>query len=157
MFTNWKKTAAAAFAAAAVSTAQRADALMEVSFMTATTVGKGPKIDGSIDDACWGKAQANDTCFEYWTQTPSRVPLKTECHIVYDDRGIYTGVRNYESQVGKLRHDITRNDIPSPGRTTAPNSTTTPRRTWSVTANSSSVATAAAPPPGAWTARTRTA
>ncbi|MBO7721359.1 MAG: hypothetical protein J6T01_03040 [Kiritimatiellae bacterium] len=83
----------------------RADGLKELSFITAMPADKPPVIDGSMDDACWAKGTPNRTYYKLDTVNPPRVKLRTECTVMYDAKGIYVGLRNWEEDVSKLRKD----------------------------------------------------
>ena len=80
-----------------------ADGLREISFMTAMPAEKAPVVDGVLDDACWAKGVPNRIYYKLDVPNPPRVALKTECTVMYDAKGVYVGIRNWEEDVSKLR------------------------------------------------------
>ncbi len=56
-----------------------------------------PKIDGRLDDAAWagGQVLRDFTLAQAWddTSTPKLAADRTECVVLYDDKGLYVGVR----------------------------------------------------------------
>lgn len=83
--------------------------IREVAYMTAVPADEAPVIDGALDDAAWRRGFANDRYYRYWTDDPERSDLGTTCVIVYDDKGVYVGIRNPEPHVADLRQHV-RND-----------------------------------------------
>ena len=80
-----------------------ADGLKEISFMTAMPAETAPVIDGELTDACWAKGVPNKIYYKLDVPNPPRVDLKTECTVMYDAKGVYVGIRNWEEDVSKLR------------------------------------------------------
>ena len=69
-----------------------------------------PKVDGVLDEACWKNAHVHSYYYEYLKPSPRRVTnTKTDCMIVYDAKGVYTGIRNWEDKISKLRQNCTKN------------------------------------------------
>ena len=94
------------FAALGVNGAE----LRELAFQVAMPAKESPKMDGLLDDECWKTAHVHSDYYEYHKPNPRRVTnTKTDCMIVYDDKGIYTGIRNWEDNISKLRQNCTKN------------------------------------------------
>ena len=74
-----------------------------ISFMTAMPAETAPVIDGELTDACWAKGVPNKIYYKLDVPNPPRVDLKTECTVMYDAKGVYVGIRNWEEDVSKLR------------------------------------------------------
>ena len=96
-------------AVAAIFAVRCAAEVREVAFMTAARVDAPPAVDGSLDDAAWTHAEPNDRYYQYNDTEPDRVHYGTVCRIVYDERGIYVGICNPETQIGNLKQKV-RND-----------------------------------------------
>ena len=99
---------ASAIAIAAVEGFGAAE-LRELTFQVAMPVREAPAIDGALDDACWKEAVVHDRYYEYIKPNPKRVATRTDCMIVYDEKGVYTGIRNWEKFPEKLRRNVTKN------------------------------------------------
>ena len=100
---------AMAMAAAAVSLVAQAE-LRELSFMTAMPVGERVVVDGKLDEPAWKTAVPNGNYFRYLDEKGTHVTnLQTRCLIVFDDRGLYAGVINYDANIKLIRRNhITR-------------------------------------------------
>lgn len=97
-------------ALAALTAATVSAEIREVACMYAAPVSAPPLIDGALDDAAWKNAIANTNYYRYWTDDPEPMPEQgTVSMVVYDEKGIYVGVRNPEHLMSKLRTNI-RND-----------------------------------------------
>lgn len=81
-----------------------------LSFYTAKYSSKAPSINGRLDDACWNDAQVYKTYYVYHKPNPIPGKLKTEFRMLYDDRGIYLAVVNYEKNLDKVRKKYTVRD-----------------------------------------------
>ena len=79
--------------------------LRELAFHVVHPVGDRPVIDGALDDACWKRAACHDAYYEYFKEDARRIPeaLRTESYLLYDDKGVYLGVRNREPLVKQLK------------------------------------------------------
>ena len=96
-------------AVAAIGSTAFGAELRELTFQTAMPAASAPKIDGVLDDACWKTATVHSDYYEYLKPNPRRVTnTKTDCMIVYDAAGVYTGIRNWEDQPEKLRQNVTK-------------------------------------------------
>lgn len=73
-----------------------------VAFYNVTPVDKAPVIDGKLDDPCWSLAETSDVYYKYLAQTPVKGELNTAYKMVYDAKGIYLAVINYDKNLDKL-------------------------------------------------------
>ena len=69
--------------------------------------------DDRLSDNCWEQAPAANTYYEYWKSNPALSPLKTEFRMLYDARGIYIKITNFDDHLDKIRASIVRRDDPS--------------------------------------------
>ena len=100
-----------AAALVAVGLAAEAANMRELAFQTAMPAKVAPKIDGVLDDECWQTATVHSDYYEYLKPNPRRVTnTKTDCMIVYDAQGVYTGIRNWEDEPAKLRQNCKKNN-----------------------------------------------
>lgn len=65
----------------------------------AVRAGKSPTLDGSLEDPAWSQAPA----FSAYRLLYGDKPQKTSLRIIYDHKGIYFGVKNYEDKTDKLK------------------------------------------------------
>lgn len=100
-----RSTELAAFAVFAVFSGAFAQDMRELAFHVVHPVSERPVIDGALDDECWKKAQCHDAYYEYFKEDAKRIPkeLRTESRLLYDAKGVYLGVRNYEPLVKQLK------------------------------------------------------
>jgi len=108
-----KKIASTALACVAIGVGAEATAanMRELAFQVAMPAKVAPKIDGALDDACWKTATVHPDYYEYLVPNPRRVTnTKTDCLIVYDAQGVYTGIRNWEDAPEKLRQNCKKNN-----------------------------------------------
>ena len=85
--------------------------MRELTFQVAMPAKESPVIDGVLDDACWKSATVHSDYYEYLVPNPRRVTnTKTDCMIVYDAKGVYTGIRNWEDHPEKLRQNCKKNN-----------------------------------------------
>ncbi len=88
------------------------ETLREVAFDDAAFTSSAPKMDGKLDDPCWKNAPVHTRYYEYFKPNPKPGELRTECRFLYDSRGLYLGITNYEAQPEKVRRIITDRDNP---------------------------------------------
>ncbi len=62
-----------------------------------------PVIDGKLDDPCWKNAEISDIYYKYLAQTPVKGEIETSFKMVYDSKGIYLAIVNYEKNLDKLK------------------------------------------------------
>lgn len=98
-----------AFAVLALAASVGAQELRELSFTTAVPCTTAPVLDGNLDDACWKAAPVHSDFYEYIKPNPRRVALRTELRLVYDDRGIYVGIDNFEDHPELVRRTVVKN------------------------------------------------
>lgn len=90
-----------------------AQEMREISFYTAVPAKTAPVIDGVLDDACWKDAVAHTYYYEYVhinPNNPKRVDCPTECRLVYDQNGVYCGIRNWEDAPEKMARSVTKSN-----------------------------------------------
>ena len=94
---------------AGLITATAAADTRELAFQVALPTKAAPKVDGVLDDACWKDAPVHSDYYQYMCPDPRRVTnTKTDCMIVYDAKGVYTGIRNWEDHPEKLIQKTTK-------------------------------------------------
>ena len=64
-----------------------------------------PVIDGKLDEPCWKAAETCDTYYKYLAQTPIKGDPETAFKMVYDSKGIYLGIINYEKFMDKIKDE----------------------------------------------------
>ena len=69
--------------------------------------GKAPVVDGCLNEAAWEKAAVFRHYYVYNCAEPTPGKLKTEFRMLYDEKGIYLGIINFEEHPEKLRKIIT--------------------------------------------------
>lgn len=69
--------------------------------------------DDRLSDSCWKQAPAANTYYEYWKANPALSSLKSEFRMLYDARGIYLKIINFEDHLDQIRASIVRRDDPS--------------------------------------------
>ena len=80
----------------------------ELSFYVVSPVeGKAPVVDGCLNEAAWEKAAVFRHYYVYNCAEPTPGKLKTEFRMLYDEKGIYLGIINFEEHPEKLRKIIT--------------------------------------------------
>lgn len=57
--------------------------LRELIFQVAVPCETAPGIDGAMDDACWAKAPAHTTYYQYYVANPPATNGYADCRIVY--------------------------------------------------------------------------
>ena len=96
----------------AAAVAIEAHALREISFMTAMPARTAPVVDGAVDDACWKDGVANTTYYEFNKVNPKKYPYPTSCTVLYDAKGVYVGVVNFDPSVKTLKRNVVKhNDV----------------------------------------------
>ena len=77
--------------------------LRELTFQVAVPCETAPVVDGAMDDACWAKAPAHTTYYQYYVANPPATNGYADCRIVYDQKGLYMAVRNPEPLMSKVK------------------------------------------------------
>jgi hypothetical protein len=62
-----------------------------------------PIIDGKLDEPCWQAAETCDTYYKYLAQTPIKGDPETAFKMVYDSKGVYLAIINYEKFMDKIQ------------------------------------------------------
>lgn len=84
----------------------------ELAFYAVPQADCTPDGNDRLPDACWEKAPAATTYYEYWKSDPALSVLKSDLKLLYDTRGIYVKIVNYDDNVKNLRASIIRRDDP---------------------------------------------
>lgn len=74
-----------------------------LAYYNVTPVSTAPVIDGKLDEPCWQAAETSDIYYKYLAQTPVKGELETAFKMVYDAKGIYLGISNYEKNLDKVK------------------------------------------------------
>ena len=105
-----KKRLFTLFVMAALPMALRAE-LRELSFMTAMPAKSPLVIDGALSEDAWRSGVANKNYYKYIDPKGTRhTDFDTRCTILFDEKGLYTGVVNYQSDTAALRRQSVRNN-----------------------------------------------
>ena len=111
---NSKYVKSAALTLALLAGTVCAQEMREVSFYTASPVkGAAPVIDGDLGDECWKGAEKIGKYYQYvYFANPKRVDgeIPTEAYLLYDDKGVYCGVRNWDDRPEKLCRTVTKSN-----------------------------------------------
>lgn len=81
-----------------------------LSFYTASYSSKPPLIDGKLDDLCWEKAQEYNSYYVYWKPNPDLGKLKTSLRMLWNKKGLFIGIINYDKNIDKIRAKYTTRD-----------------------------------------------
>lgn len=100
--------------AAAVCGTANADESMprKLAFYAVQYTSCAASANGALADACWAQAPAATAYYEYWKPNPAPGALKSEFRMLYNERGIYLKITNYDDHLDKLRASIIRRDDP---------------------------------------------
>lgn len=81
--------------------------LRELSLCEAYPVaGQAPEIDGFFNDPAWKNVPLYRTYFDFAAPHKKNLSLKTEIKLLYDEKGIYIGIRNFEPEIGKICRSV---------------------------------------------------
>ncbi|MCM8804074.1 MAG: hypothetical protein NC833_02330 [Candidatus Omnitrophica bacterium] len=72
-----------------------------------------PEIDGVLDEDCWQKTDSAVVFYEYWKPEPGPGELRTEFKMLYNKKGVYLGIKNYDEYVDKIKATIKEDDSPN--------------------------------------------
>ena len=102
-------------AAISCSAVARADDAMprKLAFYAAPRTSCAPDSSDRLADSCWAEAPVATTYYEYWKSNPALGALKSEMRLLYDERGVYVKVVNFDENMDKVRASIIRRDDPS--------------------------------------------
>lgn len=81
-----------------------------VSFYAVPPVRSEIQIDGRLDEAAWGQAPVHSAYYQYFVPNPPPGKLKTEHRLLYDERGLYLAITNFDEHPEKLRRNVTDRD-----------------------------------------------
>ncbi len=72
-----------------------------------------PVIDGYTDEGIWKTADVATDSYRYWHPDPPPGELNTEWRMLYDERGLYLSIKNYDEHIDKIRATKTTRDDPA--------------------------------------------
>jgi len=84
-----------------------------LSFYTANYSKESPSINGKINDSCWEKAHIYSTYYVYFKPNPGPGKLKTSLRMLWNERGLFIAIVNYEKNIDKIRAKYTTRDSAS--------------------------------------------
>ena len=84
--------------------------MRELSFYEVQPKKSDIVLDGKLDEAAWKDIPVHRDYYEYFKSDPRPSPLKTEFRMVYDDKGLYMAVINYDDHTDKLKREVTEFD-----------------------------------------------
>ena len=84
--------------------------MKELSFYEVRPKSGNIVIDGKIDEKAWQNIPVHGNYYEYWKENPKPGLLKTTYRMVYDEKGLYMAVVNYDDNMPRLRREITEYD-----------------------------------------------
>ncbi len=81
--------------------------MQAISFYEVRPASRPVAIDGRMSDGLWADATVHTNYYEYFKSDPGPGAVRTEFRMLYDDRGIYLGIRNFDDNIGQIRARIT--------------------------------------------------
>ena len=81
-----------------------------LSFYTVNYSTDVPGINGHMDDKCWSLAENYKTYYVYFKSSPEQGKLKTTLRMLWNEKGIYLGIVNYEENMLSIRTNYTIRD-----------------------------------------------
>ncbi len=84
--------------------------MRSVAFMTAVHCDRPPALDGTLDDPAWQTSPPCRLFYEYYKPQPGPGKLKTEMRLLYDDKGVYLGVTNFDEKMDGVKAVYTTRD-----------------------------------------------
>lgn len=94
---------------AAFALAARAQPASRV-YNTVHCQGEGPKVDGLLDDACWGLVEWSGDFVQYQPSEGDPPSQQTEFKVIYDDHALYFGIRAHDSHPEEIVNRLARRD-----------------------------------------------
>lgn len=107
---SMRKRAIFAIAAGLLATSLQGGEMKLLSFYTANHSTQSPKITGTLDDPCWKKAQVYNSYYVYWKPNPGPGKLKTSLRMLWNEKGLFIGITNYDKNMDKIRKVHTTRD-----------------------------------------------
>ncbi len=78
--------------------------------ITIPKISNPPKIDAVLDDACWSIATKITDFYKYQPVDGEPASEKTEAFLAYDSENLYVAFRCYDSEIEKIRANLTKRD-----------------------------------------------
>lgn len=82
----------------------------EVTFYEVRQTRQEPVLNGKPDDLCWQEAMIHTRYFQYNKPNPQLSPLKTEFRAIYNERGIFVAIVNFDDKIELIRKNFSEND-----------------------------------------------
>ena len=67
-------------------------------------------IDGKLNEPVWNQIPVHQNYYVYWVNNPGPGALKTTYRMVYDKKGLYMAIVNYDDNIPALRRTISEYD-----------------------------------------------
>ena len=80
--------------------------MREISLCEAYPAKPAPVIDGRLDEPVWKKAPAYSTYYDFSAPHRKNPALKTELRLLFNEKGIYVGIVNFEPETKKICHTV---------------------------------------------------
>src|SRR6266567_961673 len=78
--------------------------------LSATRVTTPPKIDGNFDDEAWTNSPSASYTITFLPTYGKEPSERSNIHVVYDNIAVYIGAYLYDSQPGKIAHQLCERD-----------------------------------------------
>lgn len=78
--------------------------------LSATRVTTPPKIDGNFDDEAWTNSPSASCTITFLPTYGNEPSERSNIHVVYDNIAVYIGAYLYDSQPGKIAHQLCERD-----------------------------------------------
>ena len=99
-----------AICALLASLAIPAKAVEVLAYYDVRPAAQPPSIDGKLDDPCWVSAGTASVYYKYNNPTPVKGSIDTSFKMLYDAKGVYLGITNYDKNPDKLKAKATTRD-----------------------------------------------
>lgn len=84
-----------------------------IAFYAVRPTLEAPVLDGVLNDRVWTLANRGCESYEYFKADPGPGELPIDFRMLYDDKGVYVGIVNHDSNVEKIKAQITARDDPN--------------------------------------------
>ena len=81
-----------------------------LSFYVANYSSSDPLVDGKINDLCWGKAHVYNNYYVYFKPNPGPGKLKTSLRMLWNQKGLFISIVNYDKNIDSIRARYTTRD-----------------------------------------------
>jgi Carbohydrate family 9 binding domain-like len=84
--------------------------MKSLAFYTVNHSADSPAVDGKLNDGCWSNAAVYSTYYVYYKPNPKRGKLKSELRMLWNERGLYVGITNFDDNMKAIRAKHTTRD-----------------------------------------------